>query len=165
MAFTSAYPTDNPKTTAIDGLFMRASDLTLLQYPLKPLPTKATVNGIVLTWTGGTAAYDETDTVMMVNNGNGFSQPLAANSQTTLAGENPQPNTGTVTYGGATNLWGLTWTPFQVGSISTRFLISNEFPAATGYHDAFQITVYYTVPGGFVRLKTGKLKLRGKISL
>jgi len=53
-------------------------------------------------------------------------------------------------YGGATDLWGTTWTPADINSIDFGVALSvlNEsaFSNKTAYVDYMQITVYYTLP-------------------
>lgn len=53
------------------------------------------------------------------------------------------------TYGGATDLWGTTWTPadinnsgFGLGHVLYRYTTASGDP----YIDCFKITVYYTIP-------------------
>jgi len=155
-SFTAIFPFQ-----AIDGHIQRKNPLALSEYTSLAVPSGATVNGILITWTGGASSWDASTNVMTVGYaGSGNSSNLSANSTVTQ-----YPDTGTTTFGGATNLWGLTWTPSQAAAINTKFAA----PAgATGYHDALQVTIYYTVPvtpGGKIRLGGGKLKLRGKISL
>jgi len=58
---------------------------------------------------------------------------------------------GSVTYGSATDLWGVTWTPDDINNTGTGFAIRCEYtPAygsATAYVDAMYMTVYYTLNG------------------
>ena len=161
MAIESAYATDNAQVSAIDGELIRANPLDLSGYALS-VPSGATINGITLTWTGGTSGgWDEDTTVMRIYNGTSTSTPLSATSGT--AATNAEGGS-TLVYGGATNLWGITWTVAQANAITTLFTAP---VGQTGYHDAFQVTIYYTeilagipsikVSSGKVRITNGKI--------
>ena len=72
-------------------------------------------------------------------------------------------------YGGATNLWGLTWTVNQANTISTNFFYDSGGAAEAGgpenRHDAFHITIHYTARGKLI-LANGKLIIsEGKVTL
>ena len=163
MATESAYATDSEKVSAIDGNLLRANPLALIEYDLT-VPSGAIINGITLRWTGGTSGgWDEDTTVMRIYNGTSTSTPLSATSGTAATNA---AGGSTLVYGGATNLWGLTWTVDQANAITTLF---NAPVGQTGYHDAFEITLHYdtNVPGpptikltsGIIRLTAGKISI------
>tara|TARA_R110000851_G_scaffold33214_1_gene88461 strand:+ start:136 stop:624 length:489 start_codon:yes stop_codon:yes gene_type:complete len=162
MAIESAYATDDEKLSAIDGNLLRATPLTLIEYDLT-VPSGATINGITLTWTGGTSGgWDEDTTVMSINNGTSASTALSATTGTAVANAT---GVSTLVYGGATNLWGITWTVDQANAITTLFTAPI---GQTGYHDAFQVTIYYTeiLTGSTINLTSGLIQLTsGKISI
>ena len=163
MAISTSYAQDNSAVSAADGVTERNANLTLSSYTSLTVPSGATVNGITLTWTGGTSGWNEEDEVMFVNNGGGFSDPLSATSGGVTEGSTPP--FGILIFGGSTNLWGLTWTPDQANSISTKFTVEGE--GQTAYHDAFQIGIHYTlltshkiiIPSGLVKISSGKITL------
>ena len=164
MATTTSYAQDNSAVSAADGITERNANLTLSSYTSLTVPPGATVNGITLTWTGGTTGWNEEDEVMFVNNGGAaFSEPLSATSGTSTEGS--KAPFGILIFGGSTNLWGLTWTPDQANSISTKFTVVGE--DQTAYHDAFQIAIHYTllpsgkiiIPSGLVKISSGKITL------
>jgi hypothetical protein len=61
------------------------------------------------------------------------------------------PNEAYESYGGAADLWGLTWTPAQVNAadFGVGVAVSDEFNCGggtSGYVDHVEITVYYVIP-------------------
>ena len=163
MATTTSYTGDEPfDRIGETGGIERHSTISASDYNLT-VPSSATVNGIIITWTGGASGWDDSTNVMTVAYaGSGNSSNLSSNAVV------PQwQNTGTITFGGPTNLWGLTWTPAQAMSIATKFHTAGL--GTTGYHDAFQVTIYYTdlgaaAPEGLLKLTSGLIQLTsGKI--
>ena len=166
MATKSSYAQDNSATSTIGGDTIKTSNLILSSYTDLDVPSGATINGIILTWTGGTTeGWDSSSHVMFVNNGDGYSSGVRSNAVLSES-----PSLSSATYGGATNLWGLTWTVNQANSIRTKFntdINEEEEIAPIGVHDAFQITIHYTplTPGkitissGLVKISSGKITL------
>tara|TARA_R110002153_G_scaffold7889_2_gene34907 strand:- start:3931 stop:4425 length:495 start_codon:yes stop_codon:yes gene_type:complete len=164
MAISTSYAQDNSAVSAADGVTERNDNLTLSSYTSLTVPSGATVNGITLIWTGGTIGWNQETEVMSVNNGGAaFSEPLSATLGTPTEGS--KAPYGILQFGGSTNLWGLTWTPDQANSISTKFTVVGE--GQTAYHDAFQIGIHYTlltshkiiIPSGLVKISSGKITL------
>ena len=140
MATTTSFGNSPLQITAIDGIVVRSANLTIASYPSLSVPAEATVNGIVVTWTGGYSGVEADAQVMSVAyEGSGNSSVLAANSTPAEFSE-----ISTVTYGSSTQLWGLTWTPTQANAITTKLFTDKN----TFYHDAFQVTIHYIEAGG-----------------
>ena len=159
MAFQSSFTPVEP-FNAIDGVVLRSTELDLL-YNLN-ISSLATITGIIVNWTGGTTGWDQTTEVMTVGfEGSDNSEILSSNEPTT-----PYSGIGTVSFGGTSNLWGLTWTPFNVNRIFTKFSLEG-IDNATAYHDAFQVKIYYTLPpSGTIIMDKGSIKItQGKITL
>lgn len=162
MATTTSFGDSPVQITEIDGSVTRNANLTIASYPSLSVPTGATVNGIVVTWTGGYGGVEAGAQVMSVAfPGSGNSSVLAANSTPA-----DYSDISTVTYGAPTQLWGLTWTVDQANTITTKMFTES----GTFYHDAFQVTIHYTpVPGpslstsissGIVKIKSGKVVIK-----
>ena len=137
MATTTSFGDSPSKITAIDGSIVRSENLTIASYPSLSVPAGATVNGIVVTWTGGYAlqAFALPNVMTVAYSGSSNSSVLAANSTPANYSD-----ISTVTYGASTQLWGLTWTVDQANAISTKMFTES----GTFYHDAFQVTIHYT---------------------
>ncbi len=108
------------------------------------IPSNATIRGIVLeiqkrtSSTSSGKTIKDASVILYGGTGTSIDKKSASSWSSSLSW---------VTYGGATDLWGMTWTPAQINSSSfgaglTIVLTSN--PKA--YVDAFRITVYYTSP-------------------
>ena len=169
MATQSSYAQDNAATSAIDGTYLTSDDLTLSAYNNLNVPSGATINGITLTWTGGSnGGWNGENNMMSVSNNDGSSFSGKLSTDSTIRNS---PTLDSAVYGGATNLWGLTWTAEQANSIQTNFYYNAEGPVeADRYgnrHDAFQITIHYTllpsgkiiIPSGLVKISSGKITL------
>lgn len=161
MATTTSFGGEPVQITAIDGSVTRNANFTVEGYPDLSVPSGATVNGIVVTWTGGySGGVDEGAQVMNVAyGGSGNSSQLAANSTPASYSE-----ISTVTYGSSSQLWGLTWTPAQANAITTKMFTES----GTFYHDAFQVTIHYTeaIPGGSIKFTQGNINFsQGKITV
>lgn len=148
---------DNEILDTIDGTVTRSANLVVEDFSRLNVPAGAVIVGITVVWTGGTDGWNEDDEVMRVHNGSSYSELLSANESTTAYN-----SIGTVTFGGPTNLWGLTWTPSTVNGIKINFIV--EGSGVTAYHDAIEIRVNYR--GGKLILEEGKIILaEGKITL
>lgn len=109
------------------------------------IPTGATIDGIVVEWkrqeTGSSGVITDTDsrivkggTIGSTNKSSGTAWPTSAAYQS---------------YGGASDLWGQTWTPADInssgfGAALAASVESGAFGAVTASVDACRITVYYT---------------------
>lgn len=118
------------------------------------IPASATIDGILLEVKRRvgliTAGATITDQDVVLVGGGGASSDKADTSTA-------WPGTLTwKSYGGATDLWGTTWTPAQVNAttfgarLRAQFLIGEAEPPASGRAqvDAYRITVYYTEASG-----------------
>jgi len=141
MATTTSFGDEPVQITAIDGSVARSANLTIASYPDLSVPAGATVNGIVVTWTGGYA-------LQALAIPNVMTVAYAGSSNSSLLAANDTPanysDISTVTYGSSTQLWGLTWTVDQANAISTKMFTES----GTFYHDAFQVTIHYTASAG-----------------
>ena len=168
MATSTSYAQDNSATSAVDGNYLVSNDLTLTSYTDLDVPSGATINGITLSWLGGSnGQWSGEDKVMSVSNnkGSSFSGRLPTDSNVSNS-----PTLRPAVYGGATNLWGLTWTAEQANSIQTNFYAGGpaEVTEYGNRHDAFHITIHYTPPvgGGKITISSGLVKISsGKITL
>ncbi len=163
MATTTSFGDSPDQITAIDGTVTRNANLTIASYSSLSVPAGATVNGIVVTWTGGYGGVVGIAQVMSVAySGSENSSVLAANSTPA-----DYSDISTVTYGTPTQLWGLSWTVDQANAITTKMFTES----GTFYHDAFQVTIHYTeAPGatslstsissGIVKIKSGKVVIK-----
>jgi hypothetical protein len=113
------------------------------------IPAGATVTGIqVDVRRSATVANVLRDEVAQLIKGGS----LAGNNQTGGGSYNIGTTDSTVTFGGAGNLWGTTWTPAQINAGTFGFAYemyhSNSGGSATARVDSIIITVYYTTPSG-----------------
>ncbi len=168
MATTTSFGDSPDAITAIDGSLIRSANLTVDSYSSLSVPTGATINGIVVTWTGGySSGVNPAATVMSVAYpGSGDSSILATNEPLSVT---TGTDTSTITFGSSTNLWGLDWTVDQANTISTKMYISGL--GVTFYHDAFQVTIHYTelnavtslstsISSGIVKIESGKVIIK-----
>ena len=170
MATTTSFGDSPDAITAIDGSLIRSANQTVSSYSSLSVPTGATINGIVVTWTGGySSGVDPAATVMSVSySGSGNSSVLATNEPLSVA---TYSDTSTITFGGPEELWGLDWTVDQANAISTKMYTSGLF--STFYHDAFQVTIHYTgdtdavategpisISSGIVKIESGKVIIK-----
>ena len=170
MATSTSYAQDNSATSAVDGNYLVSNDLTLTSYTDLDVPSGATINGITLSWLGGSnGQWSGEDKVMSVSNnkGSSFSGRLPTDSNVSNS-----PTLRPAVYGGATNLWGLTWTVNQANTIRTNFFYDPGGAVEAGgpenRHDAFHITIHYTpsAGGGKITISSGLVKISsGKITL
>ena len=163
MATTTSFGDSPVQITAIDGSVTRNANLEIASYPSLSVPTGATIDGIVVTWTGGySSGVDPTAAYMSVAyEGSGNSSVLAANESPATYSD-----ISTVTYGAPTQLWGLTWTVDQANAITTKMATGT----GTFYHDAFQVTIHYTggvategpisISSGIVKIESGKVIIK-----
>lgn len=113
------------------------------------IPSGATIDGIVVEIEKkcSNAAYSSKDkTVSLVKGGS------VSGSNKASASVWPTSDTYS-TYGGATDLWGLTWTDANINSSDFGVVLSVQCNATgkssvTHYVDHIRITVYYTEGGG-----------------
>ena len=160
MATTSSFGAEPDAITAIDGSITRSSEITVTYQNLS-VPAGATVNGVVVTWTGGySSGVDVGAPVMSVGyQDSSDSEQLAANSTPATYSD-----IETVTYGAPTQLWGLSWSVDQANAIFTKMTTDS----GTFYHDAFQVTIHYTETGGFssINVSQGIINLsQGNITI
>jgi len=119
------------------------------------IPSGVTINGIVATIvkrggpkvdSNGTWTEPVFDTNVRIVKG-GTIQTAQNKAQTGTAW--PTGFSG-VSYGGAGDLWGTTWTQADINSTGFGIAIAAQGGPATPEIDSFMITVYYTVPGSEV---------------
>jgi len=167
MPTTTSFGESPDAITAIDGDVVRQASINVT-YGNLSVPAEATVNGITVTWNGGWSgspdSFPSTTQVMIVAyDGSSQSNVLAPNEE-----EIPYySDLGPITFGGETNLWGITWTPAQAEGINTKIIAPI---GQTFYHDAFQVTIHYSLPeppiGGMLSISQGKVVIGpGKIVL
>lgn len=114
------------------------------------IPSGATINGVEVIFEGFTSlsggSYGSTYSVKLVKGGT-----ISGTDKSTgqlLGGYSDV----TVTYGGPSDLWGLTLTDTDVndstfGVVFSEILFAEKM-GATGYCDSISIKIYYTVGGG-----------------
>ena len=163
MATTTSFGDEPAQITAIDGSLVRSANLTIASYSSLSVPAGATVNGIVITWTGGYSSGVGNQAVMNV--------AYAGSSNSSILGANSTPATysdnSTVTYGSDNQLWGLSWTVDQANAITTKMVTES----GTFYHDAFQVTIHYTEAAGSssihgLKVSQGNISIsQGKITI
>ena len=146
MATSTSYAQDNSPTSAVDGTYLVSNDLTLTSYTDLDVPSGATINGITLSWLGGSnGQWSGEDKMMSVSNnkGSSFSGKLATDSNVSNS-----PTLRPAVYGGATNLWGLTWTVNQANTISTNFFYDSGGAAkrVDPKTDMTHFTLLYIIP-------------------
>ena len=165
MATTTSFGESPDSITAIDGTLVRSSNINIT-YDNLSVPATATVNGITVTWNGGySEAVDAGEQVMLVAYAGSSNSSILAPNETDVP---YYSNIGQITFGGSTNLWGLTWTPAQAEAINTKMFTSGF--GKTFYHDAFQVTIHFSLPGdltgGMLSISQGKVVIGpGKIVL
>tara|TARA_R100001015_G_C4622788_1_gene180373 strand:+ start:466 stop:963 length:498 start_codon:yes stop_codon:yes gene_type:complete len=165
MPTTTSFGESPDAITAIDDAIVRQASINVT-YGNLSVPAEATVNGITVTWNGGySAAIDANEEVMLVAYAGSSNSSILAPNETEVP---YYSNTGQITFGGSTNLWGLTWTPAQAEAINTKMFTSGF--GKTFYHDAFQVTIHYSLPeppiGGMLSISQGKVVIGpGKIVL
>jgi hypothetical protein len=107
------------------------------------VPAGATINGIEVTIECYSQQYVVDNSVKIVKGGS------ISGDEKSLGATWPNPE-NTVTFGGATNLWGLSWSVAEINSSDFGFVISAyrnaPFASETAQVDHIQIKVYYT-PG------------------
>tara|TARA_B110000858_G_scaffold86115_1_gene99545 strand:+ start:107 stop:616 length:510 start_codon:yes stop_codon:yes gene_type:complete len=168
MPTESSYSNDSSVLESTDGVSFPSNNLTLSAYNDLNVPTGATINGITLDWVGGAGGWSSENKVMYVSNngGNSFGGPLNTDDDIS-----DLPTLRPAQYGGATNLWGLTWTAEQANAIQTKFLFVPQAAVEQGgttRHDSFKITIHYTarVENGKITISSGLVKVSsGKITI
>ena len=165
MPTTTSFGESPDAITAIDDALVRQASINVT-YGNLSVPAEATVNGITVTWNGGySEAIDANEEVMLVAYAGSSNSSILAPNETDVP---YYSNIGQITFGGSTNLWGLTWTPAQAEAINTKMFTSGF--GKTFYHDAFQVTIHYSLPetpiGGMLSISQGKVVIGpGKIVL
>ena len=167
MPTTTSFGQSPDAINAIDDAIVRETTLNVT-YENLSVPAEATVNGITVIWNGGYSGtpdsfpYD-TQVMLVAYDGSSNSSILAPNEE-----EIPYySDLGQITFGGETNLWGITWTPAQAENINTKMVAPT---GQTFYHNAFQVTIHYSLPaeptGGMLSISQGKVVIGpGKIVL
>ena len=162
MATTISFAGSPDAVSSKDGTVVREPSLTATDFSNLQVPAGATVDGIVITWTGGYGNIEVADNAFMSvgYDGSGDSLTLAANETPAI-----YEDISSVTFGSSTQLWGLSWTPAQANSIFATLAT----PPAVGtiYHDSFQINIHftpassatYTISQGIIKLTRGKITL------
>lgn len=121
--------------------YLRATDYDFT------IPATATINGITVeierrsnSTTGGNSVRDYS--VQMVKGG------VIVGSDYALTGNDWITGNSVETYGGATDLWGTTWTPAEINAANfgVNFVARAEGSFRTARVDYIRITVHYTLP-------------------
>ena len=120
------------------------------------IPSDATILGLDLSIHGN--ANSGNTPKIALNNGSSTSTALACNS-------NWSKSNTTRTYGGSSNLWGLSWTPTTAASTTAVVDMSTLTPGRRFFFDFVALIVYYQEAGGEpIKITSGLVKLLdGKI--
>ena len=133
------------------------SDITLTFGNLS-VPSGATINGLEITVEGQGNNFAATPLIFLDSGGSVSSgiAPSAAFNK----------SDATVTYGGPTELWGLSWTSTTANGVIATLDMST-ISSGRVFFDHLFMTVYYTEGAlGFIKLTSGLVKITsGKISL
>jgi hypothetical protein len=113
------------------------------------IPTGATINGITVVInrqsTGSNAPFLRDYVVSLVKGGN-----IVGDNKAVTETDWPSGSFGTQSYGGATDLWGTTWSAADINDSSFGVVLSATNPREMYSRDAtvdyMQITVNYTLP-------------------
>lgn len=135
---------DSDATVTLTGFLPSSDALIASNFGFTIDPT-ATIDGISVNIEKARSAgflYVADLTVQLTKDGTtpiGTNQPNFANWATS------DTNYG---YGGATDLWGATWTPAEINNstFGLYFRAISIFGTVTGYIDHITITIYYSVP-------------------
>jgi len=160
MATTTSFASSPDAVSSKDGTVVREPSLTATDFLGLQVPAGATVDGIVITWTGGYGSEEVVDNAVMSvgYDGSGDSLTLSANETPAI-----YEDISSVTFGSSTQLWGLSWTPTQANSIFAT--LATNPAVGTIYHDSFQVTIHftpassaaYTISKGIIKLTRGKI--------
>lgn len=124
-------------------LLEKTSNVLIADYFYFDIPLTATINGIVCTVEryASSASTIRDLYVKLLKNG-------ASVGDAKSVGTYWSTSEGSISNGSPTDLWGTTWSPSDINSLTTGFFISCEYtPAysfATAYVDTMSMTVYYT---------------------
>lgn len=105
------------------------------------IPTGSTVDGILVEWKRK-GEFGVDNVVKLVQGG-----AVAGDDKADAVTAWPNPAAAYASYGGAADLWGLTWTPAQINAADFGAVLSGECTdVATLSVDHVRITVTYTPP-------------------
>lgn len=115
------------------------------------IPTGSTINGIEMTYERAQQFQDGADVtesiVQLLQGGT----PGGTNKANTVVGSLPTTTLTPVTYGGASDTWGRSWTAEQINASNFGVAISllltcDEVNPAQAFVDYVSVTVHYTEP-------------------
>ena len=159
MATTTSFPSsvstnsvNANNTFADDGtstsfILQSTSAITFSSFSSLSIPSGATINGITITMEVNTNSYGVSPQIR-VNNGTSYSSSVAANTWPSGKGWSVH------TFGGASDLWGLSWTPTTAAGISFELAFSYMTSGRGMYCDYITITVTYTAAGASATVHT-----------
>ena len=152
MATTTSFPSsvstnsvNANNTFADDGTITSAilqstSAITFSSFSSLSIPSGATINGITISMEVTSNSYGASPQIR-VYNGSTYSSSVAANTWPSSKAW------GVHTFGGASDLWGLSWTPTTAAAIEFEFAFSYMTSGRRMYADYITITVTYTAAG------------------
>ena len=149
MATTTSFPSSvstNPvnanNTFADDGtntsaIYQSTASITWSTFSSLSIPSGATINGISIKMEVSSNSFGVSPQIR-VYNGSTYSSSVAANTWPSGKGWSVH------TFGGASDLWGLSWTPTTAAGISFDLAFSYMTSGRVMYADYITVTVTYT---------------------
>ena len=113
------------------------SSITWSGFSSLSIPSGATINGITISVEATSNSFGVSPQIR-VTNGTSYSSSVAANTWPTTKAYTVR------TYGGASDLWGLSWTPTTAAAISFDYAFSFMTSGRLVRFDYITITVTYT---------------------
>tara|TARA_R100000995_G_C3451506_1_gene108403 strand:- start:32 stop:595 length:564 start_codon:yes stop_codon:yes gene_type:complete len=130
----NTFADDGTNTSAI---FSTTSAITWSGFSSLSIPSGATINGITISVEASSNSFGVSPQIR-VYNGTSYSSSVAANTWPS------NKAVGVHTFGGASDLWGLSWTPTTAAGISFEFAFSYMTSGRVMFADYITITVTYT---------------------
>ena len=149
MATTTSFPSsvstnsvNANNTFADDGtitsfILQSTSAITFSSFSSLSIPSGATINGITISIEVTSNSFGASPKIK-VNNGSSYSSLVSANTWPSSKAW------GVHTFGGSSDLWGLSWTPTTAAAISFEMDFSYMTSGRGFYADYITITVTYT---------------------
>ena len=133
--------------TYTDFILQSTSTITWSGFSSLSIPSGATINGITISVEVSSNSFGVSPQIR-VYNGTSYSTSVAANTWPSGKGVSVH------TYGGASDLWGLSWTPTTAAGISFDYLFAAMTSGRGVYFDYITITVTYTAAGASATVHT-----------
>jgi len=132
-------------------------DITL-QFGFLNVPSGTTITGLEITVEGQGSNFAATPEIFL-NNGSSNSSGIAPSAAFNKSDQD-------VTYGGSSELWGLSWTPTTANAVTATIDVST-IASGVLFWDYVLMRVYYeTGTGAPIKITSGLVKITsGKISL